>query len=247
MGLYCRHFFQVMLHTTESFFHIKLCSKINFNDEEKVKVKASRIRDLYRKISGIFKEILKKAMDDEDLLAQQREDEVLFQFELAHKRIKSAVENNVRSTALSDKTNITGAILRGTYEDQESKSSKRKATLQKVFTMAHGSDFDFTEIINDGNNHLQQPTNYNSPLDDIQFQNNFSSVNSLQTDNSEIFRLSIPSFKIIVIPNSVNLANLDLQNLFPQDSNPNIVTENSQTHPQNTFGLNDSFDFNNFW
>ncbi|PKB95375.1 hypothetical protein RhiirA5_436842 [Rhizophagus irregularis] len=211
MGLYCRHFFQVMLHTTESFFHIKLCSKISicgwsqiyvsdFNDEEKVKVKASRIRDLYRKISGIFKEILKKAMDDEDLLAQQREDEVLFQFELAHKRIKSAVENNVRSTALSDKTNITGAILRGTYEDQESKSSKRKAT-------------------------------FNSP----------------QTDNSEIFRLSIPSFKIIVIPNSVNLANLDLQNLFPQDSNPNIVTENSQTHPQNTFGLNDSFDFNNFW
>ncbi|CAB5216743.1 unnamed protein product [Rhizophagus irregularis] len=188
--------------------------------------------------------------------------------------------------------------------------------------MTHGSDFDFTEIINDGNNHLQQPTNaiqmehtrmelnqmehnqmeyipnvpynnnftrdpsvtttytagnyeessfmdnqlgtltqyhyptftasyyalqYNSPLDDIQFQNNFSSVNSPQTDNSEIFRLSIPGFKIIVIPNSVNLANLDLQNLFPQDSNPNIVTENSQTHPQNTFGLNDSFDFNNFW
>ncbi|CAB4395003.1 unnamed protein product [Rhizophagus irregularis] len=65
------------------------------------------------------------------MLAQQREDEVLFQFELAHKRIKSAVENNVRSTALSDKTNITGAILRGTYEDQESKS-KRKATCKNV-------------------------------------------------------------------------------------------------------------------
>ncbi|PKY58005.1 hypothetical protein RhiirA4_511443 [Rhizophagus irregularis] len=173
--------------------------------------------------------------------------------------------------------------------------------------MAHGFDLDFTEIINDGNNHLQQPTNviqveptrmelnqmehnqmehtsynqdtttyttgnnvgssfmdnqlgtstqyyhptfttsyhapqYNSPLD-IQFQNNF---NTLQTDNSEIFRLNIPGFKIIVIPNSVNLANLDLQNLFPQDSNPNIVTENLQTHSQNTFGLNDSFDFNNF-
>ncbi|CAG8636921.1 uncharacterized protein OCT59_026482 [Rhizophagus irregularis] len=184
--------------------------------------------------------------------------------------------------------------------------------------MAHGFDLDFTEIINDGNNHLQQPTNviqmehsrmernqmehnqmehtpnvpynnyfnisrdpsdtttyttgnyeessslmdnqlgtsaqyddptftasyyapqYNSPLDDIQFQN------TPQPNNSEIFRLSIPGFKIIVIPNSVNLANLDLQNLFPQDSTPNIVTENSQTHSQNTFGLNDSFDFNNF-
>ncbi|CAB4427070.1 unnamed protein product [Rhizophagus irregularis] len=185
--------------------------------------------------------------------------------------------------------------------------------------MAHGSDLDFTEIINDGNNHLQQPTvnqmehtrmehyqmeydqmgyipnvpynnnfnisrdpsdtttyttgnyeesslmdnqlgtstqyyhptfttsyhapQYNFPLlYDIQ-QNNF---NTPQTDNSEIFRFNIPGFKIIVIPNSVNLANLDLQNLFPQDSNPNIVTENSQTHSQNTFGLNDSFDFNNF-
>ncbi|CAB4427068.1 unnamed protein product [Rhizophagus irregularis] len=184
--------------------------------------------------------------------------------------------------------------------------------------MAHGSDSDFTEIINDENIDLQQSTNviqmghtqmeynqmghtpnvsynnnfnisaessdtttyttgnyeesslmdnqlgtstqyydptfttsyyapqYNSPLDDIQFQNNFSSVNSSQTDNSEIFRLNIPGFKIIVIPNSVNLANLDLQNLFSQDSNPNIVTENLQTHSQNTFGLNDSFDFNNF-
>ncbi|CAB5216740.1 uncharacterized protein OCT59_026477 [Rhizophagus irregularis] len=190
--------------------------------------------------------------------------------------------------------------------------------------MAYGFDLDFTEIINDRNNHLQQPTNviqmehtrmelnqmehnqmehtsnvpynnnfnisrdssdtttyttgnyeessslmdnqlgtsaqyydptstasyyapqYNSTLDDIQFQNNFSSVSPPQTDNSEIFRLNIPGFKIIVIPNSVDLANLDLQNLFPQDSNPNIVTENLQTHSQNTFGLNDSFDFNNF-
>ncbi|POG80414.1 hypothetical protein GLOIN_2v1518195 [Rhizophagus irregularis DAOM 181602=DAOM 197198] len=66
--------------------------------------------------------------------------------------------------------------------------------------------------------------------------------------NSKItsHQLNIPGFKIIVIPNSVDLANLDLQNLFPQDSNPNIVTENLQTHSQNTFGLNDSFDFNNF-
>ncbi|RGB21843.1 hypothetical protein C1646_777146 [Rhizophagus diaphanus] len=88
---------------------------------------------------------------------------------------------------------------------------------------------------------------YNSPLDDIQFQDNFSSVNSPQTDNSEIFRLNIPGFKIIVIPNSVNLDNLDLQNLFPQDSIPNIVTENSQTYSQNTFDLNDSFNFNNFY
>ncbi|PKB99120.1 hypothetical protein RhiirA5_505876 [Rhizophagus irregularis] len=186
--------------------------------------------------------------------------------------------------------------------------------------MAHGFDLHVTEIINDENNHLQQPANviqmehtrmehnqmehtsnvpynnnfnisrdpsdmttyttgnyekssslmdnqlgtsaqyydptftasyyapqYNSPLDDIQFQNNFSSVNSPQPDNSEIFRLNIPGFKIIVIPNSVNLANLDLQNLFPQDSNPNIVTENSQTYSQNTFDLNDSFDFSNFY
>jgi hypothetical protein len=84
---------------------------------------------------------------------------------------------------------------------------------------------------------------YNSPLDNIQFQNNFFSNNSPQTDNSEIFRLNIPGFKIIVIPDSVNLANLDLQNLFRQDS---IPTENSQTHFQNTLDLNDSFDFNNF-
>ncbi|CAB5373699.1 hypothetical protein RhiirA1_471185 [Rhizophagus irregularis] len=57
---------------------------------------------------------------------------------------------------------------------------------------------------------------HNSPL---QFQNNFSSVNSPQPNNSEIFRLNIPGFRIIVIPNSVNLANLDLQNLFqPQIS-----------------------------
>ncbi|CAB4421781.1 unnamed protein product [Rhizophagus irregularis] len=72
-------------------------------------------------------------------LAQQKEDEVLFQFHrndnlnytedvlspefksykgrVAHKKIKSAVENNVCSTALSDKTNIAGATLRDTYED----------------------------------------------------------------------------------------------------------------------------------
>ncbi|CAB4427074.1 unnamed protein product [Rhizophagus irregularis] len=90
---------------------------------------------------------------------------------------------------------------------------------------------------------------HNSPLDDIQFQNNFISLNSPQMDNSEIFRLNIPGFKIIVIPNSVNLANLDLQNLFQQDPNPNVVnvTENPQTDFQNTFDyLNDSFDFNKF-
>ncbi|PKY42179.1 hypothetical protein RhiirA4_504137 [Rhizophagus irregularis] len=183
--------------------------------------------------------------------------------------------------------------------------------------MAHGFDLDFTEIINDGNNHLQQPTNvnqmehtrmehnqmehnqmehtsnvpynnnfniscnssdtttyttgnnegsfmdnqlgtstqyyhptfttsYHAPQYNSDIQNNFSSVNPPQPDNSEIFRLNIPGFKIIIIPNSVNLANLDLQNLFPQDSNPNIVTENSQTYSQNTIDLNDSFDFNNF-
>ncbi|CAB4433142.1 unnamed protein product [Rhizophagus irregularis] len=208
---------EVMLHTTESFFHIKLipirwfkdkylqmepnivaanepfitaqgdCIMENnfvtngivfqirgdLNDEEKVKVKARRIRDLYGKISGIFKEALKKAMDDEDSslyntinqwivnkqLAQQREDEVLFQFHsndnlnhtedvlppefkrhkgrVAYKRIKSAVENNVRSTALSDKTNIADATLRDTYEDQESKSSKRKATCKKCHGIGH--------------------------------------------------------------------------------------------------------------
>jgi hypothetical protein len=166
--------------------------------------------------------------------------------------------------------------------------------------MAHESNLDYTEIICDGNNHLQQPTNvpqmdhtqmdhtlsnvqynnnltishgssdmttyvtsnyeessfadnqlststqYNSPLDNIQFQNNFFSNNSPQTDNSEIFKLNIPGFIIIVIPDSVNLANLDLQNFFQQDSIPNIVTDNSQTHLQNTLDLNDSFDFNNF-
>jgi hypothetical protein len=36
------------------------------NDEEKVKAKARRIRDLYGKISSVFKEALKKAVDDED-------------------------------------------------------------------------------------------------------------------------------------------------------------------------------------
>ncbi|PKK58693.1 hypothetical protein RhiirC2_857662 [Rhizophagus irregularis] len=157
--------------------------------------------------------------------------------------------------------------------------------------MAHGSDLDFTKIINSGNNHLQQPTNviqmehtrmehnqiehnqmeyipnvpynnnfnisrdpsdtttyttgnyeessfmdnqlgtstqyyhptfttsyhapqYNSPLDDIQFQNNFSSVNSLQPDNSEIFRLNIPGFKIIVIPNSAKELYVLFANLY---------------------------------
>ncbi|PKK58550.1 hypothetical protein RhiirC2_796126 [Rhizophagus irregularis] len=44
----------------------------------------------------------------------------------------------------------------------------------------------------------------------------------------------------------VHITNLDLQNLFPQDSNPNIVTGNSQTYSQNTIDLNDSFNFNNF-
>jgi len=36
------------------------------NDDEKAKVKARRIRDLYGKISSIFKEALKKAVDGED-------------------------------------------------------------------------------------------------------------------------------------------------------------------------------------
>ncbi|PKY56945.1 hypothetical protein RhiirA4_428615 [Rhizophagus irregularis] len=111
MGIYCRHFFQVMLHTTEAFFYIKLIpirwfkdnymqmdpnivaanepfittqgdhvAETNYmtngivfqirgdlnNDEEKVKTKARRIRDLYGKISSVFKEALKKAIDDED-------------------------------------------------------------------------------------------------------------------------------------------------------------------------------------
>ncbi|CAB4430111.1 unnamed protein product [Rhizophagus irregularis] len=41
------------------------------NDEEKVKTKARRIRDLYGKISSVFKEALKKAIDDEDFSLHQ--------------------------------------------------------------------------------------------------------------------------------------------------------------------------------
>jgi hypothetical protein len=86
---------------------------------------------------------------------------------------------------------------------------------------------------------------YISPLNDIQFssdnQNNFPSldVNSSQTVNSEIFKFNIPGFKIIVIPDSVYLANIDMQNLF-QDS---ATAENSQSYLQNSFNLNDSFNF----
>ncbi|GBC33846.2 hypothetical protein RIR_jg22597.t1 [Rhizophagus irregularis DAOM 181602=DAOM 197198] len=36
------------------------------NDEEKVKAKARQIRDLYGKISSVFKEALKNAVYDED-------------------------------------------------------------------------------------------------------------------------------------------------------------------------------------
>lgn len=38
----------------------------DLNDDEKVKVKARRTRDLYGKISGIFKEALKTVIDNED-------------------------------------------------------------------------------------------------------------------------------------------------------------------------------------
>ena len=134
------------------------------NDEEKVKIKARRIRDLYGKIFSIFKEALKKAVDDEDFslyntinewiikkeLTQQREDEVSIspmqlhnidyldsaegilppeyrrhKGRVAHKRIKSSIESNVRKTALSDKTNVmTGAPLENAHKNQESKTSR---------------------------------------------------------------------------------------------------------------------------
>ncbi|RGB31236.1 hypothetical protein C1646_764288 [Rhizophagus diaphanus] len=169
MGLYCQHFFQVMLHTTESFFHIKLipirwfkdkylqmepnivaanepfitaqgdCIMENnfvangivfqihgdLNDEERVKAKARRIRDLYGKISGIFKEVLKKTMDYEDFslyntinqwivnkqLAQQREDEGLFQFH------SNDNLNHTEDILPPEFKRYKGAILRDTYED----------------------------------------------------------------------------------------------------------------------------------
>ena len=38
---------------------------LNDNDQ-RVKVKARRVKDMYGKISGIFKEALKRAIDDED-------------------------------------------------------------------------------------------------------------------------------------------------------------------------------------
>ena len=72
----------------------QICGDLN-NDEEKIKTKARRIRDLYRKISSIFKEALKKAIDVEDFslyntinqwiitkkLTQQQRDEASIQLQ----------------------------------------------------------------------------------------------------------------------------------------------------------------------
>ncbi|PKC06478.1 hypothetical protein RhiirA5_482717 [Rhizophagus irregularis] len=125
--------------------------------------------------------------------------------------------------------------------------------------MAHGFDLDFTEIINDGNNHLQQPTNVNQMehtrmehnqmehnqlehTPNVPYNNNFN----ISRDPSDTTTYTTGNYEESSSLMDNQLANLDLQNLFPQDSNPNIVTESSQTYSQNTFDLNDSFDFNNF-
>ncbi|CAB4427073.1 unnamed protein product [Rhizophagus irregularis] len=127
--------------------------------------------------------------------------------------------------------------------------------------MAHGFDLDFTEIINDGNNHLQQPTNVNQMehtrmkhnqmehnqmehTSNVPYNNNFNI--SRDPSDTTTYTYTTGNYEESSSLMDNQLANLDLQNLFPQDSNPNIVTENSQTYSQNTFDLNDSFDFNNF-
>ncbi|PKY58006.1 hypothetical protein RhiirA4_479531 [Rhizophagus irregularis] len=108
--------------------------------------------------------------------------------------------------------------------------------------MAHESDLDFTEIINDGNIHLQQSTNviqmghtqmeYNQMehTPNVPYNNNFN----ISADSSDTTTYTTGNYE------ESSLMDNQL------DSTPNIVTENLQTHSQNTFGLNDSFDFNNF-
>ncbi|CAB5383817.1 unnamed protein product [Rhizophagus irregularis] len=85
------------------------------NDEEKVKAKARQIRDLYGKISSVFKEALKNAVYDEDSilyntinqwiikkeLNRQQEEYKRHKGRVTHKRIKSSIVGNKRNTALT--------------------------------------------------------------------------------------------------------------------------------------------------
>jgi len=58
---------------------------------------------------------------------------------VVNKTFKSSIEGNKCNTALLDKTNIMGASLQDTYEDQESKSLKRKATCKRCYGIGHYS------------------------------------------------------------------------------------------------------------
>ncbi|CAB4376477.1 unnamed protein product [Rhizophagus irregularis] len=109
------------------------------NDEEKVKAEARQIRDLYGKISSVFKEALKNAVYDEDSilyntinqwiikkeLNRQQEEYKRHKGRVTHKRIKSSIVGNKRNTALTKLNTIAGAPFENSHENRESKTLRR--------------------------------------------------------------------------------------------------------------------------
>uniref|UniRef100_U9T4G6 Uncharacterized protein n=1 Tax=Rhizophagus irregularis (strain DAOM 181602 / DAOM 197198 / MUCL 43194) TaxID=747089 RepID=U9T4G6_RHIID len=64
------------------------------NDEEKVKAKARQIRDLYGKISSVFKEALKNAVYDEDSILYNTINQWIIKKELNRQQEGAPFENS---------------------------------------------------------------------------------------------------------------------------------------------------------
>ncbi|RGB29776.1 hypothetical protein C1646_672203 [Rhizophagus diaphanus] len=62
------------------------------NDEEKVKVKARQIRDLYGIISSVFKEALKKAVDDEHSILYHTINQYIIKKELTRQKGETSIQ-----------------------------------------------------------------------------------------------------------------------------------------------------------
>ncbi|CAB5383815.1 unnamed protein product [Rhizophagus irregularis] len=87
------------------------------NDEEKVKAKARQIRDLYGKISSVFKEALKNAVYDEDSILYNTINQWI---------IKKELNRQQEAQYCFDKTNtIAGAPFENSHENRESKTLRR--------------------------------------------------------------------------------------------------------------------------
>ncbi|CAG8671011.1 1343_t:CDS:2 [Funneliformis caledonium] len=128
------------------------------DNDQKEKVKARRVKDIYGKFSGIFKEALKKAIDDEDFslyntinqwiidkqLSQQMNNEGLFQFHYDNDD-QNSIENILPPEFKKRKGPTANKRIKSSVEGNkrktaESKTLKRKGPDQYLLHLDDGDE-----------------------------------------------------------------------------------------------------------